>query len=72
MKRRARDIQLGDHVEGAEVTWVLPLLQRNLVIVGLDVPDPGGERGSATQSRRYRPDDLVDVDPRPHSYGLMA
>jgi hypothetical protein len=51
----------GDHIDGAEVLWVQLLHDQGAVLIALDAAGQDGG-GRATDVRRYRADELVEVD----------
>jgi hypothetical protein len=55
----------GDRIGGAEVLWVQPLYDQNAVLLALDAAGSQRKRGSATSVRRYRADELVQIDDPP-------
>jgi hypothetical protein len=58
----------GDHIDGAEVLWVQLLYDQDAVLIALDAAGPDGG-GPATDVRRYRADELVEVDDEPPARG---
>jgi hypothetical protein len=54
----------GDHIDGAEVLWVQLLHDQGAVLIALDAAGPH-RGGRATDVRRYRAEELVEVDDEP-------
>ena len=61
MQMPAARVRPGDHLDGAEVLWVLTVPYNETVVIVLDTERPD-EAGTTTRLHRYPADRLLEVD----------
>jgi hypothetical protein len=64
MKLRAGNVRPGQRIDGAEVVWVLPVRDRDSVMIAVDVRLRREEPGAAARIQTFGSDEWVDVDER--------
>ena len=74
MQMPASRVRPGDHVDGADVLWVLPVPYNDTAVIALSTGTPvdasaeasaeatDGAPGTTVRLHRYRADELVEVD----------